>query len=202
LTRSASIINQLVFLPNSNPYGQSFEKWTQKWWKWLLTLPKSTNPANDATGTYCAENQADPDVWFLAGTLGGTSNRHCTIPVSKAIVFPIIIDEQSFAEKPELNSDSQLEFLAKKEADQVIEKWAEIDGNRIFDLERVQTGAFDITLPEDNIWGVKAGPTRAAADGYWLFLKPLARGKHTIHFSGRGPRFATEVVYDLEVEKI
>jgi hypothetical protein len=194
-------IAQLVLLQDSEPFGICHEKWTEKWWRWVLATPKPSNPALDIDGRHCARNQTDPNVWFLAGTMGGSARRICTIPSAKAILIPIINDEQSFAEKPDFKSDLELESLVKSEVDGVIEMTATIDSIQLSDLEkcRVQTRPFDVTFPEDNIWGVKAGPTRAAADGYWLFLRPLSKGKHTIHIYGRGAHFENEVTYDLMV---
>jgi hypothetical protein len=195
---------QLLLLEDSDPYGISREKWTEKWWRWLLAIPKSVNPAVDPTGKYSASNQENPQFWFMSGTLGGAADRECTIPVSKGILLPIINDEQSFAEKPEFKLDSELVSLVKSEIDGVLEMGAAIDGKRLSDLSylRVQTHPFDVNLPVDNIWGVKAGPTRAAADGYWLFLKPLSVGKHTIHVFGRGAHFETEVKYLVTVGEV
>jgi len=194
-----AIIDDLAFMPDSRPYGLSFQTWTEKWWLWLLGIPKSLNPALDATGKCCARDQTDRNVWFLAGTLGGAAKRECTIPAGKAILFPIILDEQSFAERPDFKSESELETLAKVQIDSVKEISAAIDGIQLLDLKkhRVQTRPFDVILPDDNICGIKAGPTRAAADGYWFFLKPMTAGKHTIHAMGRGSHFYTEVTHDL-----
>ena len=36
-----------------------------------------------------------------------------------------------------------------------------------------QSPFFNVTLPEDNIFGLSPGSRRCVADGYWLFLKPL-----------------------------
>jgi hypothetical protein len=194
-------INEILYLPDSSPYGLSFGKWTERWWRWCLSIPKPHNPAGDTTGEHCAKNQEYSDVWFLAGTLGGAAKRKCTISKETAILFPIIVDEQSLAEKPSLSSDTELEALAKSENGKVLEMSVLIDGIQVPDLReyRIQTKAFDIVLPENNIWGVKAGPTRAAADGYWMFLKPLGEGDHTIDFSGKGPIFFTKVTYNLSI---
>jgi hypothetical protein len=193
---------RLLFSTDSMPYGISFTEWTEKWWQWFLSIPKAKSPAADTDGRYCAEKQTDSAVWFLAGTMGGSAKRGCIIPEGKAILFPIITDEQSFAEKPDFHSDQELEALVKSEADKVIEMNVSVDGIKVSNPRkyRARTMPFDAVFPPNNIWGVKPGPTRAAADGYWLFLKPLSSGKHTIYFSGRGPHFFTEVAYSLSVE--
>jgi hypothetical protein len=133
--------------------------------------------------------------------MGGPAKRECKVPEGRAILFPIITDEQSFAEKPDFRSDIELEALVKSEADKVLEMNASINGIKVLNPRkyRVSTKPFDIIFPQDNIWGAKAGLTRAAADGYWLFLKPLQPGKHTIYFFGRGPHFFTETTYYLSV---
>src|SRR3546814_17576214 len=59
------------------------------------------------------ENQGEHPVWFLAGTLGGIANRVCIIPEGKAILLPIIIDIQSFAEHPEFKSERSEEHTSE-----------------------------------------------------------------------------------------
>jgi len=72
---------------------------------------------------------------------------------------------------------------------------------------RIQSPLFSVTLPEDNIFGVTAGPTQAVSDGYWVFLSPLSPGNHEIHFRGATVdftigstnNFVTESKYDVAV---
>jgi hypothetical protein len=66
---------------------------------------------------------------------------------------------------------------------------ASIDGVPLKNLDqyRVESQAFDVTFPANNIWGVKGRPTRSAADTYFVFLKPLPPGKHVFTFSASSP---------------
>jgi hypothetical protein len=177
-----------LFTPDSNPFGVAYREWTIRWWRWCLSQPKSTNPVNDLkrTDRNAGNNQIYSDVWFLAGTTGGYAERECTIPKSKAIICPIINYEISTAENPDLVTDEKLVTFAREDVNKIARVEVVIDGTRIPDSKkfRIESGPFDIVLPENNIWGVKAGPTRAAADGYWMFLKPLGEGDHTIQFGG------------------
>ena len=44
---------------------------------------------------------------------------------------------------------------------------------------------FSLYINDNNSMGiVEEGTTEAAADGYWVFLKPLALGHHRIFFRG------------------
>jgi hypothetical protein len=198
-----------VYAPNSKPYNKTYGEWNQIWWEWAQTEPIANNPIHDSTGEKCAVNQVDPNVWFLAGTTGGRVERDCTIPASKAILFPLLNTECSTAEDPSLTTDAALRDCARNNAPdraQVVLK-ASLDGQEIPDLENywTESSLYNYTLPEDNIWGVAAGPTQEVAAGYYLMLKPIPPGIHTLQFSGANidltgtQTFATEVIYNLNV---
>ena len=59
-----------VVPPNSNEFANTYGEWSARWWQWLMSIPKATNPNLDATGAHCAEAQTG-QVWFLAGLFGG-----------------------------------------------------------------------------------------------------------------------------------
>src|SRR5918994_3085312 len=170
-----------LLLADPQPYGMSREKWTEKWWLWLHSIPKSVNPANDMTGEECARDQIEANMWFLAGTFGKLVKRNCLVPSNRAILFPIINSIHLLSESLAFKSESDLEAKVRNEADNVTEMNLTIDGLQLSDLKkyRIYTRAFDIITPEDNIWGVKPGKTRAAADGYWDFLKSPSHCVHT-----------------------
>jgi Dyp-type peroxidase family len=196
-----SALENLLF-PRFLQDSMRYEEWTKKWWLWLLGISSSINPALDKTGKYSATNQAaDSEAWFLVGTLGDSVERKCIIPKGKAILLPIINSVHFLAEEGIFKSESELEAKVKSEIDSVIQLSVTIDGVQLPGLGkyRVNTRPFTVTLPKDNLWYLKAGPTTAAADGYWLFLKPLSVGEHTIRFVGRDPDFRTEVIYKLTI---
>ena len=198
-----------VFLPNSMPYNKTYGEWNQIWWQWAQMEPIESNPIHDPTGERCAVNQFDPNVWFLAGTTGGRVDRDCTIPALKALFFPLLNTECSTAEDPSLTTEEALRDCARNNAPdraQVILR-ASIDGQEIPNLERywTESSLYNYTLPEGNIWGVAPGPTQQVAAGYYLMVKPLPPGLHTVQFSGANidltgtQTFATEVIYNLTV---
>jgi hypothetical protein len=182
--------NLSVFFRDSDPYGLSYAAWTAKWWQWVLSIPLKNNPINDNTGKNCAVNQSGP-VWFLAGTTGGAGSdmmpeRNCVIPAGKAVLFPILNYGATFADEPTIKSEQELVSLAKREMDIVSTLEVTVDGVKLNGLEkyRVQSPTFEVVLPENNLFDGTPGPTKGAADGYWLFLEPLDRGKHKIHSFG------------------
>lgn len=212
--------NAGIFSPDSRPYGKTYGQWAEKWIKWSLSISKSSNPILDETGENCAESQSGP-VWFLAGTLGTLVRRKCCIPPNKGIFFPVIEKECSFAEEgDQLKTEEELVSRVRHLMDVVLQLDVEIDGNKLENLYkyRALSNIFDLSFPEDNVYGVSKGKTRSVTDGYWIMLKPLPLGHHTIYFCGssqipKGPSaiianrfvkveesvFRTEVYYDIKI---
>lgn len=198
-----------VYAPDSCPYQTTYPEWTARWWKWVLETPRERNPLLDLTGRYSGENQRYEDVWFLAGSLIGGSQRverKCQISNSKSILFPVSNNESSFVELPDLQCEAELRAESKADIDKVTRLAAAVDGLvfRESDLKkcRIQSPMFTIDLPKDNILNKRAGPTRAVSDGYWVFLKPLSPGLHNINFLGSCATddLFIEAVYHLDVK--
>ena len=184
LTNSSS--NGEIFTTDSTPYGLTYGEWTARWWQWAYSIPRDVHPAYDDSGKYCAEGQSGP-VWFLAGTFEHPAERYWTIPADKAILFPILNSECSYAEFPGLNSEEELLECAKQMQDSVVHLEASIDGVPVSGLEqyRIQSSLFNLTLGQNNILELPTNTsTQAISDGNWLFLKPLSPGDHVIYFKG------------------
>jgi hypothetical protein len=179
-------ISALTFPIQSTPYGLTYGEWSSKWWKWLLSIPKSINPAFDSTGTHAYRNQRS-DVFFLCQTLESvksTPHRRVMVSAGQAIFMPII------------NWISTLHIDG--ETDQELVTTANTRMNVIGDLQitindatineglasyRVQSPIFETALPRHNILGINEGTARCVSDGYWLFLKAL---KNNIKISSFG----------------
>jgi hypothetical protein len=181
-----------IFSTDSKPYGLTYGEWTAKWWTWIMTIPKNLSPADDNTGARCPQGQNGP-VWFLAGSLTGKADRTCTIPAGKAILFPILNSECSYAEFPKLKTESDLRKCAVSEVNQVTHVEATVDGVPLqkSQILRIQSPMFNFSFPDNNIFGAPKGPTSAVGDGFWVFLQPLSPGKHDIAFKGVQIQFTT-----------
>ena len=87
---------------------------------------------------------------------------------------------------------------------------ATVDGVKIPSLQqyRVQSQPFATVYGSNNVDGAPIGTTQAVSDGYWVLLKPLPAGNHTILFGGavvnyvQGTlnNFANEVTYNVKVK--
>jgi hypothetical protein len=155
-------------------------------------------------------DQTDTNVWFLAGTFGGTANRDCTIPNDKAILFPVINLVCTFADNPDLQTNKELQDCAVLPTDKITVMEATVDGAPIRNLTayQVQSPLFNVTLPENNVHGLRAQTTQGVADGIYIILEPLPKGPHNVHFKAAliDPtvtstiNFATESNYHLLIE--
>lgn len=174
-----------VFPPNSKPYGLSYNEWSTKWWKWLLSVPSDISPIKDDSGKNCGINQNGP-VWFLVGTGGGNAERTCNVPSGKAILVTPFNAECSRAEDPAMKTDTDLYSCVKALIDPASDVVVAVDGRPVPNVVnyRIESNVFNVTLPEKNIFGAPPGQTQSASDGYFLILPPLSPGNHEITARG------------------
>jgi hypothetical protein len=175
----ADNINPGVYSKDSSPYETPYGEWMAKWWNWTFSIPKGEHPRDDYTPEKCSANQGGP-VWFLADQLGGREERTCTVPEGKAILIPLLTGECGY-DAPEVKNDEDLRRCAMAGDEYgVIE--ATVDGVKLKDLQsyRTQSGFFNTSQAENNIYDMPAGSFRAFADGYFVFLEPLPPGKHDV----------------------
>ena len=184
------------------------KKLSAQWWQWVLPIPPANNPLVDDDAP-CGVAQSGP-FFFLVGTQGGSADRTCTIPEGKSIFFPVInffqtidkvVPAKGTANSP-TNTPGEVRKLTIGNIDQAHNLQASVDGVSInLDKARAKSPPFLFTLGDDNIFGAPAGTYRALSDGYWVALKPLSVGEHTIEFSGEGAGgFSLHVVYHITVK--
>lgn len=194
-------------VPPNGTYGQL----SAKWWKWAFSLPVDKHPLfEDNSCNYVAEGQSGK-VWFLGGVfnVSGTAIRNCTIPAGKALFFPIINTECSTLEGNG-KTPKALRECAEDIVATVTNAEVEIDGVSQ-DPYRTSSPVFIYgPLPDNNVLqafevpgAIEGAKSKSVADGYYLFLKPLPPGAHTIHFTGTygDPiNFTLDITYNLTVE--
>jgi hypothetical protein len=146
-------------------------------------MPVEISPNLDETGERCGEGQGSLPVFFLSDAGSSVADSTCTVPAEKAILIPVSMVECSFAELSG-NTEEELHTCAEEDQSSNPILFLAVDGRQIQQIEkyRVHFRAFDVTFPENALYGAKAGPSRAVSDGYWLILEPLPPGKHEIHF--------------------
>lgn len=168
-------------------------------------------------GGYCTIVQHGP-VWFLEGAIRGAENvtRTCSIPEGKALFFPLLnLVDINTADQPV--NELRAEIAGCLNAATNIS--LKVDGQAIASKEllrsRVRSIPFAAVLPAD---GVPTDPPTPAGiyspavdDGYYVMLRPLSVGAHTLHFTGTSPGcdypptgfhvdpFSLDVTYQLTI---
>lgn len=217
LAASAHAGNKVVE-PGEEFAGKSYNQLANEWTQWFTLEPIATHPAFDPDGRYCDLNQQGK-VWFLASTFEGVADRTCEIPAGKALFLSLGGVFVSFApDFPAPGDDcAQLTTLAERvrcDASRAtptaptVSFSAALDGEPIEDLFafRAQSppGGFTLHVANPSFLtdlGLPAGDrTPAITDGYFLYLKPLKKGRHTLTFRMINPdQSETGVNYTLVV---
>lgn len=204
--------------PGQQFFGKSYNELVSEWSNWLVVEPIATNPAFDPDGRFCDKNQTGK-VWFLASTFGGVANRTCEVPAGQAIFFSLGGVFVSFSPDFPATGDPCLQLamdLAKVRCDvnddiplaPNISFEVRIDGVPVEDLfafrAQSEPGGFTLRIPDSSLltdFGFSSGNrSPAVADGYFLFLKPLEPGEHTLTLRMTNPdQSETGVNYTLIV---
>ena len=204
----ASSLEDFMVYPSDYVEGKPSSDNANIWWQWTYTMPKDLSPVRDLTGEFCNVGQSG-NVWFLAGGYGSSKiQRRCIIPEGKHIFFPVInmvywpardvsLTCENAKESAALNNDHLLSIEITLNE---ISAWnpanTRISSENCFDLLGL--------IPRD-LNPAKVYP--AATDGYWVMLKPLPKGTHTLSFKaqynrekGAFSKMAQDIEYELIIE--
>ena len=161
-----------------------------------MSFDDDESPIADRTGERCGAGQSG-DVWFLAGTYGSRPvERKCTVPAGKHLFFPVI----TYVVWPNscgrgCSGCKDLTATAKAQTDDAEDLHAELDGKPLADLAShrlVPESCFKLPVSDPPPW--------AASNGYWLALKPLPKGTHTLRIGGTLPTLRQQIRYTLIVQ--
>jgi len=197
----------IVMPPHSVVDGKSIGEWSALWWKWALAIPVNDNPSLDKTGAKAKFGDVG-SAFFLANWLGpppGPVSRSVMIPENKFIFVPIEVAADDNSGNGCI-APSTTPCAGRLTVDQLVTQLdaffnvtalhASIDSEPVNDLfeHRERAPIFGYTEQlTDNVIEVVfgyAGPDSAGtvfpvvADGYYLMLRPLPVGQHTISFGG------------------
>jgi hypothetical protein len=137
-------------------------------------------------------------VWFLALSAKPPEvERSCTIPRDTAVFIGLVTVECSSRERPIFpepfafgaKTEAQQRECADSFADHIVvdSLFCEIDGETVANLGsfRFPSPQFTFTAPTPWIFGKHGGDGTAVGDGYFLMLKPLSSGTHTLRCGGK-----------------
>jgi hypothetical protein len=178
--------SDLVYPVGSKPFGLPYANWSELWWQWALSIPGNESLVNDKTGEFCSIGQDNPNVFFLAGSGGGAVERTCTVPAGKGILIPVLNAEYSYAEFPDLKTESDLRNAVHADMDGARNMRLIVDGVGIKDPSRfrVDSHLFNFSTPQGGLFGLNDVDSQGVSDGYYVMLKGLKPGSHDVRWSG------------------
>jgi hypothetical protein len=183
----------LLFPADQPVFGKKMNEWSAEWWQYMLSMPKNPNPLLDKAGGYCANVQHGP-VWLLAGGIAeaNTIIRTCSIPEGRALFFPLVngVDVNTTAQPV-----NELRAEIAGCIDAAFNLSVELDGRRIpyneLERSRVRSVPFSVVFPADGLPLTPPTPagiySPAVDDGYYVMMRPLPVGPHTLRFTGASP---------------
>ncbi len=172
----------LVYALKDKICGSTLGQWGDAWWKWAFS---STNP-NFIYG------QDVGKVFFLTGMV--SPDVSVTVPSGTPLIFPIWNNEWSDFEGYG-NTLQQLDYWNDIMVSHLSSATVTIDGTDIPHADTYLAESSQLqqmVLPAHNAWSQLFGggmgvdvptPIVFAQDGYWMGVKPLSPGQHTIHFT-------------------
>ena len=185
----------VVFAPTSHPDGVSYATWSTRWSQWAFGTPVGRNPlANPAN---CNVAQHVP-AFFLPAPSGPGMAATCVVPAGEALLLApagnLATPDHGSGRIPRLLAS------AKADTDRLTGIAATLDGSPLPVSAYRTASPFVLVLPRNNLLGVAGGPTLAAIDGYFLMLRPLAVGSHTVTTTDTFPDGSTaSIVITVQV---
>jgi hypothetical protein len=168
-------------------------------WQWISGIninSTGVNPFTDTGQAGCDIGlQDDNTLLFLVGSFkdpatGDFPEHECGIPSGTSILFPIVNVICDTLEGPPFfgANETAQRICANNLTDTYDNLTVNIDGIELKNLEQYRidspAGGFSLTAVANNTVGIPAGNGTGVQDGFWILLKPLKPGEHTITFSG------------------
>lgn len=188
----AGSVNPGIVPLNAQFRGKTYGQWEASFWQWALALPVSPlpHPFNDCQNRPISAGQTG-NVWYWSAPDRAplTCDQSKTvIPVGTAIFLSMLDVEASSLDAPPFfaTSASDQQQITTTFAGYISDLFCSIDGVMVNDLTayRAKTGPFPFSAPTPWVFNQSGGSGTAAADGYFLMLKPLPPGPHKIHYGG------------------
>jgi hypothetical protein len=223
---AAQFANEAVVPRHARFEGKTYRQWVVSFWQWANMIdsgPFFPNPLINCTRPISAGQSgnvwywATPSSYFHALDVPNTPQT-CdqsanVIPAGTSILLATLHTFSSTLLPPGAYTPTTAageQVIANRFADRIQDLFVTIDNVTVTDVTayRVATDQFTFTAALRWVFGMPEyiyGTGTGVADGYYLILKPLPTGSHTIHYGGRfhyltgdfGPEAPPDYVVDV-----
>ncbi|HKQ21198.1 MAG TPA: hypothetical protein VJS91_04090 [Nitrososphaeraceae archaeon] len=225
-----SYASEITFYTEKDqPFGVTLGQWIEKYWAWWIKVPLSDfDESTMKPISNCLMNKSESMVLLMELTVKGNPHQECTISGKQGIIVPIWTGYwyETDADMKKNNwTDDYLLMNARTGSNAgEIDGEVKIDGAVIANVHAIsdpsgvkytlkenitEVGAkgFKLTFPANGHTGVPEGTYPSAVHGWFVFVKPLKEGDHTISYNvgvGEGQKkdlnkARTEVNYLIHV---
>jgi hypothetical protein len=183
------------------PYGKPLEEWAKEYWQWNVGVPPGDIPkdVNTNLDKCIIGSDRQNTMILLSGVYHMTYSTKCNISSTKPILVPLLAGECNPTAPEPRTKTGKIEDLwaCAKDADEEFKAWEvrldnrvllkksgneEVNGHLIDNIIVRNSSLFNITMPQVNRYEADAGVYPAVVDGYYLILKPLPPGEHTLTY--------------------
>jgi hypothetical protein len=199
LTHTAVATSSEVFSTNDNPFGRAYSEWVIDWWKWWITNVQDaeTEKLAGLQENGCLLHHQGAVVMLLDTAVGGSINQKCKISSEQGILIPIWTGECDQATQGHFDdSFKQLTECAREYDVGRVTGQVNIDGKQVARLSatdlkthysqnvsEINTPQFNATFKEGGVMDVvRFGTFPTVAHGWFVFLKPLSPGQHSVYY--------------------
>ena len=213
-----------VFQKNELPFGKPYEDWIQDWWRWNAAIP--SDPETTFAGVKengCLINKEGPVAMLMDPAIGGVHHQICEISPNQGILIPAWSALCSGAVKGSENASfKELSKCARQYnlGKVTVKAWvdnksiAQVNAEdyktiNLINATELYSKGFNITIPADSNLAVDyPGNHLGAAHGWYIFLKPLPVGDHTVRYIndvrettlGAGNTNHADITYSFKVK--
>jgi hypothetical protein len=213
-----------VFHKDELPFGKPYEDWVQDWWRWNAAIPG--DPDTTFAGIKengCLINKEGPVVMLIDPAIGGEHHQRCEISSNQGILISGWSAECDGSVKGSENASFQ--ELSKCARDQdmgriMVNAWVDnkpiaqvgaedLKTTNLINATELNTKGFNITTPANSNLEVDyPGTHLGAVHGWFILLKPLPVGEHTVRYVndvrsttlGAGNENNADITYSLNVK--
>ena len=166
----------LVYGPNTHPLGVSYEAWTRRFARYLFEPPVAESPIVNPT---CDAVTPRGGILFMPVATSEGLVVHCDVPAHR----PLLVSPGGQFATLGLDADTRkgIEAIVEGFMAMTHDAVVKVDGERVSKIDRFKTGSWvRLDLGADNLFGVPAGEYQMFLEGWFLMVRGLEPGRHTI----------------------